>query len=67
MYLLIDDNFSQTLEVAKLYTTTSIHFLEIWNSGGIDYRQWPKEFSKRYGSTHVTSSPRYPQGCNKAG
>ena len=72
MYLLINDYFSQILQVAKLYAVyynfNSNHLKTIFSRYGIgiDYRQWPKEFSKRYGSTHVTSSPRYPQG-NKAG
>ena len=80
-YMLLVDYFSRFLEVTKLSTTTSvaiIHVLKttfsrygipevlITDDGPQYISSEMKEFSNKYGFTHVTSSPRYPQGNGQA-
>ena len=79
--LLVVDYFSRFLEVTKLSTTTSVAIIHVLKTtfsrygipevlitdNGPQYTSSEmKEFSNRYGFTHVTSSPRYPQGNGQA-
>ena len=80
-YLLVVDYYSRYIEIAKLTSTsaTSVitHLKSIFSRHGIPNTVMSdngpqysatafEEFSKEYGFTHTTSSPRYPQANGAA-
>ena len=80
-YLLVIDDYSRFIEIAKLSSMTSeeviTHLTSIFARHGIPQlvvsdngtqyaSQLFSEFGKQYGFKHVTSSPRYPQANGKA-
>ena len=80
-YLLVIDYYSRFIEIARLSTATSndviTHMKSIFARHGVPESltsdngpQYAadmfKTFAKEYGFTHLTSSPRYPQGNGAA-
>jgi transposase InsO family protein len=80
-YLLVVDYYSRYIEIAKLSYTTSpdivVHLKSMFARHGIpevfisdngpQYSAHTfREFMQQYGTCHITSSPRYPQGNSEA-
>ena len=80
-YLLVIDYYSRFIEIAWLFTATSNDVITYMKSIFAHHRvpesltsddepQYTadmfKTFAKQYGFTHLTSSPRYPQGNGAA-
>ena len=80
-YLLVIDYYSRYIEIAKLTTTSANdvirHLKSIFARHGIPAKVFTdngpqfsanlfSSFSKSYGFTHKTSSPRYPQSNGEA-